>query len=178
MAETRDWSVVQHRACPECGFDASALAVDELAPAARDEGRRWARLVGGLLASGADLRRHPDEATWSALEYTCHVRDVLAVFADRVARSLAEDDPDLGWWDHEAAVDEERYDDQDPAAVVAELAERAERLAGALDAVPRSGWGRTARRRGSEPFTVAGLARFALHESAHHRADAERAATG
>ncbi len=176
MTETRDWSLVQHQACPECGFDAGALAVDELAPAVRDEGRRWALLVDGLLATGADLRRRPDQATWSALEYACHVRDVLAVFTDRVVRTLTEDDPDLGWWDHEAAVDDERYDAQDPAAVVAALTERAAGLAATVGAVPPSSWDRTARRRGSEAFTVAGLARFALHESVHHRGDAERAA--
>jgi hypothetical protein len=38
--------------------------------------------------------------------------------------------------------------------------------------VPPDGWSRTATRREDETFTVAGLARFALHESRHHRADA------
>jgi hypothetical protein len=92
---------------------------------------------------------------------------------ERVARTLVEDGPDYGWWDHEAAAVDEHYNDQDPVAVAGDLAANAEWLAGTLALVEGGEWDRPGTRRGSDPFTVAGLGRFTLHELAHHRADAE-----
>ena len=166
MAE-RDWTVVQHQRCDECGLDAAAVEPSALAAAVRDEAERWARVLDGV-----DVRRRPAPEVWSPLEYACHVRDVFAVFAGRVEQMLREDEPELGWWDHEAAVTDERYNEQAPEAVLDGVCRNAEQLASALDAVPDDGWTRAGVRRGTERFTVAGLARFALHESHHHRRDA------
>lgn len=41
------------------------------------------------------------------------------------------------------------------------------------DAVEGDEWDRRGTRRGAEPLTVAGLARFTRHELVHHRQDAE-----
>ena len=60
------------------------------------------------------VRARPAPDTWSALEYACHTRDVLSVFNRRVLLMVAEDRPELGWWDHEAAADDEAYNAQDP----------------------------------------------------------------
>lgn len=102
--------------------------------------------------------------------------DVLAVFAGRVTLTLVEDDPELGWWDHEAAAVDEAYNEQEPGAVLADLDLNAEHLANVLAGVPADAWGRAATRRGTEHFTIADMARFCLHEGHHHLRDARRAA--
>ncbi len=58
-----------------------------------------------------------------------HVRDVLALFRDRVVLTLSRDQPEFGWWDHEAAAVDERYNEQDPREVAAALATNAAGLA-------------------------------------------------
>ena len=176
MAEGRDWfEVVAAATCPDCGFDATALGPEAIAPAVATHAAAFAALVRATTPSVLRARPAPD--TWSALEYAAHVRDVLAVFDARILRALAETDPELGWWDHEAAVVDEAYVAQDPRAVADALAANADAFAARLAAVPADGWARTATRRGVEHFRVDGLARFVLHEVQHHLHDA-RAAVG
>jgi hypothetical protein len=168
-----DWTLVQEEACPQCGFDPSRVAVGDLARAVQAQGGEW---VDWLTEAEADpeinVRARPDTGVWSPLEYASHVRDVLALFAQRVTQALDEDEPELAWWDHEAAAVDELYNAQDPAEVAGQLTESALDLARVLASVPDDGWTRTARRREGERFTIAGLGRFALHESHHHLADA------
>jgi len=98
------------------------------------------------------------------------------VFAARVELALTEDRPVYGWWDHEAAADAERYNDQSPEAVATELEARASQLAALARGLAGGDWLRTGTRRDNETFTVEALARFALHEARHHRVDAHRRA--
>lgn len=168
-----DWVRVQSEPCPQCGFDAPALPPARLAAVARDEAAAWASWLRGA-ALDVELRRRPAPDVWSALEYAGHVRDTVAVFTDRIRRVLVEDEPALGWWDHEAAVVEERYDEADPIVVANAIWSHGDDLALVLSTVPDDGWERRAVRRAGEHFTVVGLARFVLHEAHHHRADAIR----
>lgn len=171
MGET-DWTVVMRAPCPECGLDVSAVAASSLATRLVEEADRWVRLL--VETPHADLLRRSDEGVWCALEYGAHVRDVFGLFAERVVAMLTTNAPTLGWWDHEAAATEQGYADQDPEAVGAGLDFNAERLIDVISPVPEDAWERTAIRRPGENFTVIGLVRFAIHESAHHRGDAER----
>ena len=169
----RDWvQVVAEERCAECGLAASHLARADLGPALRHEAEAWAALLSG---PGDEHLRARSGETWSALEYAAHTRDTLAVFAGRIERVRVEDDPQLGWWDHEAAAVDERYNEQDPAVVAVALVANARALADLLATVGADEWGRTATRRAGERFTIEGMARFALHEARHHWADAERA---
>ncbi len=164
-------------ACGECGFDPTSVGSDAIAEAVRGLGRRYrVPLTRGL--KGEDLHAllvaHPLEGTWSALSYACHTRDVLDVFRQRTERMLAEDDPDLGWWDHEASVLDDRYDEQDPAGVADAIEANAAAYADALAAVGPGGWDRTGVRRSGERFTVLTKAQYALHEANHHLLDVGR----
>jgi hypothetical protein len=170
----RDWAAVQHGRCDECGLDASVVPTRQLPDAVRSIARRWRFFLA--TTAGDALRRRPRPDHWSALEYAAHTRDVLRVFTERVELALGAHNPEFGWWDHDAAVVDERYNEQDPTAVAAVLESNADLFATVLAAVPADGWERTGVRRGSETFTVAGLGRFALHEAHHHLQDAERAA--
>ena len=174
MPDERDWfQVVADQECEECALEARAVAQGALGAAISEEGHRW----GALLTEryGVEvLRRRPGGEVWSAIQYAAHVRDVLCLFRDRIVLTLSRDQPEFGWWDHEAAAVDERYNEQDPREVAAALETNA---AGLVRALPTPGdreWDRAGTRRGRECFTVEGLARFALHEARHHRIDAER----
>lgn len=169
-----DWLVVVASGrCAVCELTAGEGPSSGLAGRLRDEAHRWA----GVLRDADDdaVRRRPGPEVWSALEYGVHVRDVLAVFTERVLRTLAETEPELGWWDHEAAIADGFANESDRDAVGDDLVENAGRLAEVLTRVAGDQWERGATRRESERFTVDLLARFALHEVVHHRDDAERA---
>jgi hypothetical protein len=170
MAE-RDWvRVVAEERCDECGFAAVDVARAALGGAFVTEAGDWSAILTDQDEDA--LRRRRTEDCWSALEYACHVRDVLAVFTGRVNQAVVEDRAEFGWWDHEGAVSAERYNEQSPAEVAAAIASNAQRFAAVLTALDDDAWSRFGTRRNSERFTVEGLAYFALHESRHHRNDA------
>ena len=86
---------------------------------------------------------------WSPLEYACHVRDVFRLFDHRLGLMLTEDDPLFANWDQDETAVSERYGEQDPAVVAAELAAAAEAIATSFAAVDGEQWERrgTAQRR-------------------------------
>ncbi len=177
MAVDRDWvRIVADQRCPECGLAAAEVARPALASAIEAvAGQSMARLCD---RDPARLRGHDGSGRWSALEYGAHVRDVLAVFTDRMAQAVVTDGPDFGWWDHEAAVVEEAYNDQDPRAVARELVAQARRMGELLRGLADRSWPRRGTRRAGEEFTVEGMARFALHEAGHHLHDADMSELG
>ena len=165
----------QSERCPECAFEPDRFGPAELPAAVSALGRRYGTPLQRLLPGETTdvLRAHPLDGTWSALEYACHVRDVLVLFDGRIQRMLVETDPDLGWWDHEAAVEADDYAGEDPSGVAKALEAHAAGLAATLSGVPERGWQRTGRRTG-DVFTVLGAGRFALHEGHHHLLDMGR----
>jgi hypothetical protein len=166
----------QSERCPECAFDPNAFGPAELPAAVAGLGRRYQAPLTRFLPGedGSILLTRPSPDVWSALAYACHVRDVLSIFDGRIGRMLVEDAPELGWWDHEAAVEADAYEKQAPAEVAAAIGVNAAALSAALGAVPDDGWDRTGTRRDGELFTVLGAARFALHEGTHHLLDIGR----
>ena len=171
-APERDWvRIVAEQRCEECGLRASSIPRRELGRAIQLQAELWASLLH--VAGGASLRRRAIPGRWSALEYGAHVRYVLVVFSHRIADAAMGTNPDFGWWDHEAAAVADRYNEQDPCSVAAELEAAAELLVGIIARLDSPCWEYTATRRGSELFSVDGLVRFALHEAHHHRVDAE-----
>lgn len=166
----------QAERCPECAFDPNAFGPAELPAAVAGLGRRYQAPLTRFLPGEDEsiLLARPSPDAWSALAYACHVRDVLSIFDGRIGRMLAEDAPELGWWDHEAAVEADAYEKQAPAEVAAALAANAAALSSTLAAVPDDGWERTGTRRDGELFTVLGAGRYALHEGTHHLLDIGR----
>lgn len=164
--DTKDWTWVLGRPCPECGYDAAAVDPRAVGDAVRATVPRWAAAL-----SRPDGRRRPEPAVWSPLEYGAHVRDVLRLFAERLDLMLTQDDPLFADWDQDATAVADRYDLQDPVVVLEELAAAAVTFADAVDAVPDGAWNRPGRRSNGSVFTVASLLTYALHDVLHHLHD-------
>ena len=161
--DTKDWTWVLDRVCPECGFDSSDVDRGALAARIAATSHAW-----GEILERPDVRERPDEHTWSPLEYACHVRDVHRVYAGRVGRMLAEDGPHYDNWDQDATAAEERYGEQDPATVAVELAASGAELGALFAGVSGSGWERTGFRSDGASFTIDSIGRYYLHDIEHH----------
>src|SRR5689334_22836027 len=114
--DTKDWTWVLERPCPECGFDAAAMDVDAIGAMVRDNAAAWREV---LRRPNVDERRTP--TVWSPLEYACHVRDVFRLYEERLELMLTQDDPLYANWDQDETAIAEDYAGQDPAVVADEL---------------------------------------------------------
>jgi predicted carbohydrate-binding protein with CBM5 and CBM33 domain len=161
-------------ACAECGYDFDSLSRGEILHELTSLAAEHERLLSSLDAG--QLRAHPRPSTWSALEYGCHVRDVLRFQRERVALAQAACTPRFVSMRRDERAVEERYNEQDPVAVAGELAAAARLLTLNLDALDAEGWQRT----GVYPWpapevrTVAWIGRRTVHELAHHLFDCRR----
>ncbi|MDP9402036.1 MAG: DinB family protein [Actinomycetota bacterium] len=172
-AEGWEWARIQQEACPQCGHCAASVAPVHLGRLALGAADGWRRF---LMTEDPDtLRACPAPGIWSPLEYAAHARDMLRVFGERILRTVAEDNPDLPWFDHDRAAAAGRYNELEPAALADDLVAEARAFAAVVDERAPDDWDRTAIRDGTDRFTVAGLARFALHEVHHHLFDANGA---
>ncbi|HEU5302500.1 MAG TPA: DinB family protein [Acidimicrobiia bacterium] len=169
--DTKDWTWVLDRPCPECGFEAAAFERTDVGAMIRASVREWERLLSD---PGARDRSVPDR--WSALEYACHVRDVFRLYDDRLVLMLTDDDPEFANWDQDATAVADRYGEQAPVVVAAELAAAGEALAASFDALGKDQWTRTGRRSDGASFTVESFARYFVHDPIHHVHDVETAA--
>jgi DinB family protein len=167
--DTKDWTWVLERPCPECGFDSATVSREELGTAIRENAAGWPPVLGGPAATE---RPRPD--VWSPTEYACHVRDVHLLFAERLEQMLAEDGARFANWDQDATAVEQRYDQQVPGQVASELIAAAERVASVYDDVPDDAWARKGVRSNGDVFTVESLGRYHLHDVVHHLWDVGR----
>jgi len=163
VPDTKNWTWVLERACPECGFDASTVGFRDIPRLTRENAAGWMPVL-----ERDDVRVRPDESTWSPLEYAAHVRDVYRVMGRRLQLLLTQDDPEFENWDQDATAVAERYGEQDPAVVSGELREAAAAIADAWEAVPDSALARSGRRSDGSVFTVESLARYFIHDPVHH----------
>ena len=167
--DTKDWTWVLQRRCPECGYDAAATTRPAVPRLIRDNAAAWEAALRGR--DPADLRTRPQEDRWSAVEYGCHVRDVFQIFDGRLMMMLEKDDPTFLNWDQDATAVADRYQDQDPGVVSGQLAEAAVRIAGRFGTLTGPQWERTGSRSDGARFTVDSFARYLIHDPVHHLHD-------
>ncbi|MCW3845012.1 DinB family protein [Micromonospora yasonensis] len=159
--------------CDECLFVYANVPGEALPALLRGLGGRFTTALTGV----ADLRRRPAEAVWSPLEYTCHVRDVLRVQGERLALALRLDEPEFLPMGRDERAVADRYNEQEPATVLAELAAAADDLAARFAALDPAQLTRT----GVYPWpqrqvrTVLWLGQHTVHEGEHHLLDIRRA---
>ena len=161
--DDKDWTWVLTQPCRECGFDAAAIRPKRLAEAVRETASRWP----AVLVQPAVAER-PSPKVWSPLEYACHVRDVMRLFAQRIELMLAEDDPVFANWDQDETARSERYWDEDPATVAKQIGKAGEALAQVFERVSKEDWQRPGTRSNGSQFTIASIGIYALHDLRHH----------
>ncbi len=166
--DTKDWTWVLERPCPACGFDCSALDRYALPGLIRAAVAPWRDVL-----RRPDAAVRPDPATWSPLEYACHVRDVCRVFSTRVLLMREQDNPGFDNWDQDRTAVTERYFAQDPARVSAEVVVAGEQAAQAFSGVTGAEWDRRGRRSNGSEFTIDTLGRYFLHDLRHHVRDVD-----
>ena len=164
--DTKDWTWVLERPCPECGWDSSALPMDRAGATTRRIAEAWAEVL-----SRGSLRERPSPDVWSPLEYGCHVRDVFRIGSVRLRLMLSEQDPTFANWDQDAAATEDDYASQDPSIVAAELVRAAADIAALIAELEPSQHGRAGLRSDGSHFTVESFTRYLLHDPVHHLHD-------
>jgi hypothetical protein len=167
---------VEH--CDECGFTYSEH--DETV-VARELGE-LGELYSSRLRLGDDplardvLRRRPDATTWSAIEYGCHLRDVLLAQRERLYLALVSERPSFVsiFRDERAVL--ARYDEQEPDQVAREIAVAAEMISWAVSGLDEAQWSRLCVYNFPEASerNVRWLAQHTLHEGVHHLYDIDR----
>jgi hypothetical protein len=165
--DTKDWTWVLQRPCPECGLDTRSFGRDQIGAMVRANAASWHR----LLTAPGDPRRRPSPAKWSLLEYACHVRDVLRLYEERLTLMLTEDGPRFANWDQDVTAVEDNYAGQDPAVVAGELTAAAEVIAAHFGTVTGDQWQRTGSRSDGARFTIETFARYFVHDPIHHLHD-------
>jgi DNA segregation ATPase FtsK/SpoIIIE, S-DNA-T family len=157
--------------CEQCGFDYAELAVSEAPEQFR---RRVSAIVDHLSRYAPEvLRTRPSPTVWSALEYGCHVRDVLLVQRDRALLALVEDNPRFPPMYREERVANARYDTEDPAELREELNVAVNMLAKLAGELTEKEFSRPCVYNFPEPTQrdVAWLFRHTMHEVVHHLMD-------
>ncbi|MGJ6979693.1 DinB family protein [Aestuariimicrobium soli] len=164
VPDDKDWTFVTTDGCPDCGF--TPTSVTEVGPRVRAGIDAWRERL-----ARPDARDRPAETTWSPLEYGAHVRDVCALFRERLALMLREDDPTFANWDQDQAAIEGRYWTLDPRIVAEQFADEATLTSAAFDQVTPDQWGRRSLRSNGSQFTVETFAAYFLHDLVHHGHD-------
>jgi hypothetical protein len=164
--DTKDWTWVLARPCPDCGLVATSLTRTDIAPTLRHCAQALAAAV-----RKPEAHRRPAPTIWSPLEYGCHVRDVFAIFGRRLNLMLDEDDPLFANWDQDETARAERYELQDPGVVAEELEQGVEPLAQRFDSLSDEQWLRPGRRSDGAAFSVDTFAQYLVHDPVHHLYD-------
>ncbi len=167
IPDTRDWTWVLQRPCPECGFDTRGFAVGAVPGMILANAAAWPAALEGP----GDPRARPEPGKWSPVEYACHVRDVFWLYDQRLELMLSRDDPLFPNWDQDETAVADCYAEQDPAEVAAALRRAALALAGRFEGVTGDQWQRTGNRSDGARFTVETFARYFIHDPVHHLYD-------
>jgi hypothetical protein len=167
VPDTKDWTWVLRRPCPECGFDTRGFAAQAVPEMIVANAAAWQQALTG--PGDAGTRPAPDK--WSPLEYGCHVRDVFRLYDQRLELMLSQDDPLFPNWDQDATAVADRYAEQEPVQVATALSEAGQAIAGRFAGVTDGQWQRTGRRSDGAAFTVETFARYFIHDPVHHLYD-------
>jgi DinB superfamily len=168
VPDTKDWTWVLQKACPECGFDTRTVTRQALPGMLHQNAAAWGQVLADAEGS-AHVRPSPDR--WSTLEYACHVRDVFRTFDERLRLMVSVDDPTFSNWDQDATAVADRYNDQSPREVASQVTSAAGTLADGFSELSETQWGRRGSRSDGARFTIETLGRYLMHDPVHHLYD-------
>ncbi|HEX7167881.1 MAG TPA: DinB family protein [Acidimicrobiales bacterium] len=162
--------------CLECGLEYDSITPSDAKVAIRSFPRRFRAALAAAMEDESDeglVRRRPEPAVWSALEYTMHVAEMLDAMAGivRAMRIGADTAPHV--WDPDERAAAGQYNEQDPVAALDLLANGAERFAAEVEQVAPEEWSATAAFPWGERDLLT-MMRNGVHEGSHHLRDVER----
>jgi hypothetical protein len=160
--------------CSECGLEYDSISPRDAAQALRSYPRRYRAVIGPFKDDEDVLRRQPDANTWSALEYTAHVADILEAMTPQLVEIAQKDNPRIDdpiEPDHRAA--ERRYNEMEPEAALEWLQRSASSAAETIDGLSASDFSRKATYPYGERELI-DVVRNMVHEGYHHLRDIER----
>ncbi len=159
--------------CPECGFTYRLGAAEEAAEGVRE---RIGQVAAILRERDVDARSRPRPDVWSALEYGCHLRDMLLVQRERVLAARRVDRPECAPMGREERVVHDGYAEQEPADVARQLTDAAQLFGNVLARLEAGDWDRTVVYHYPETSerSLRWLAVHTVHEAQHHLLDIRR----
>jgi DinB superfamily len=165
--------------CDECGFVYAEHGTESVADEIEGLGGQygpWLSVPPDDAGRHELLRRRPGPDVWSALEYACHVRDVLIAQRERLFLAQVEDRPTFSSIYRDQRVILGDYVNEDPLDVAEGIRLAAHLMARALGYLDAAGWSRTCIYGYPAPTerTLLWLAQHTLHEGLHHLADIEQ----
>ncbi len=158
--------------CDSCDFIYADHVDDDLIESIRSFGPNFQAVLVEA-ATSPELRQRRDTKTWTALEYACHVRDVLLVQRERLFLALVEHNPTFVPMYREERVRLDSYNTQNPDDVAVQIAIAADLFANACANLDANSWERTCIYNFPKPSqrTLRWLGAHALHEGEHHLRD-------
>jgi hypothetical protein len=164
VPDDKNWTWVLEKPCPDCGFDSATVVLEDVPEMVRSIAAQWPELLAHPMAAV-----RPTDDQWSAVEYGCHVRDVIALYDYRANLMMTEDDPTFPNWDQDVTAIEQRYDLADPAETAREIVAVGELGAERFAEVARqNGWARPGTRSDGAQFTLDTFVRYMRHDPIHH----------
>ena len=162
--------------CPECGLDYDTISPPDAVVALRSFPRRYGSLLSEFAErDGGDalIRTRPEPNTWSAVEYTAHVADLMDVMAASFKAMVSETNPELDFWDQDQRAADQKYNEWTLDQLRDRMHAGCDAAAAAAEATTSADWDRTA----GFPWGVRDLLtmiRNAVHEGSHHLRDVEK----
>jgi hypothetical protein len=171
-------AVNAHERCGGCSFVYREAEASDAAQQVRLLSSAVAdRLVKSPIG---DVGRQVRPLSWSALEYGCHLRDVLLVQRERVLLARRVDHPTPAPMGRDERADHDGYRSQDVADVARQLIEAGRLFAHVLDLLDDDGWTRTLVYNWPEPAdrSLRWVAVHTVHELVHPQRDIELVLAG
>jgi hypothetical protein len=155
------------------GLETSSINPPDAIAALKSFPRRWRSALAVVAddpSAESLVQRRPDASSWSSLEHTWYVADLLGWYHTRVERARADERPALEADDPQRWPAERAYNDRE----LEQLGEHATGLATTLERLAADDWLRSADVEGNE-VTILSMARHAVVEGSDHLRAAERA---
>ena len=160
--------------CGECGLEYDSISPRDAVQALRSYPRRYRAAIGPFIDDEDVLRRRPDQTTWSALEYSAHVADVLEAMTPQLVEIAQKDNPSVvDPIEPDSRAAERRYNDMDPREVLDWLERSATGAADTVEGLSANDVSRKA----TYPYgqrELIDVVRNMVHEGYHHLRDTER----
>lgn len=111
---------------------------------------------------------HPGPGDWSVAQLVAHLLDADLVYADRMKRVIAEDDPPLQAFDENAWAARLGYEETSVEEAVSQLAANRRRIAAILRRCSDADFARSGRHSEAGKVTLAGLLATVTNHVDHH----------